>query len=162
MGILWNNIKMVYYGDRLGMVSFIASAVTLYLFPIIWQVRKRKIYSTIRILFFFNWRIIALKHGISFCHTQTWISHRYTYIPSLLKTPSHLSPFHSSRLSQRLSLNWIEFPVSHNKFSLSIYFIYGNMYVSVLFSQFIPPSAYSYVHKSVFYVCVSIAALQIG
>ena len=43
---------MVYYGDRLGMVSFTASAITLYLCPIIWQVSKGKIYSTIRIFFY--------------------------------------------------------------------------------------------------------------
>ena len=90
MGILWNNIKMVYYGDRLGMVSFTASAITLYLCPIIWQVSKGKIYSTIRI--FFNWRIIALKHCVSFCHTSAWVNNmKHEYIPSLLKTPSHLS-----------------------------------------------------------------------
>ena len=39
---------------------------------------------------FFNWRIIALQCCISSCHT--WMSHRYTYIPSLLSLPSHLIP----------------------------------------------------------------------
>ena len=33
---------------------------------------------------FFNWRIIALQNFAVFCQTSTWISHRYTYIPSLL------------------------------------------------------------------------------
>ena len=36
---------------------------------------------------FFNWRIIALQNFVVFCHTSTWISHRYTYIPSLLNLP---------------------------------------------------------------------------
>ena len=32
---------------------------------------------------FLNWRIIALKTFVVFCQTSTWISHRYTYVPSL-------------------------------------------------------------------------------
>ena len=39
--------------------------------------------------FFFNWRIIALQCNVGFCHTLTWISHKYTYIPSLLNLPSN-------------------------------------------------------------------------
>ena len=35
----------------------------------------------------FNWRMIALQYWFDFCHTSTWISHRYTYVPS------HLPPF---------------------------------------------------------------------
>ena len=37
---------------------------------------------------FFYWRIIALQNFAVFCQTSTWISHRYTYILSLLKLPS--------------------------------------------------------------------------
>ena len=32
--------------------------------------------------FIFNWRIIALRYCVGFCHPATWISHRYTYVPS--------------------------------------------------------------------------------
>ena len=41
-----------------------------------------------------NWRILALQYCTGFCHTSTWISHRYTYVPSLLNLPptSHTSP----------------------------------------------------------------------
>ena len=52
-------------------------------------------------LFIFNWRIIALQYCIGFCHTSTWISHKYNMSPSswtslppptpLPPTPSHLS-----------------------------------------------------------------------
>ena len=35
----------------------------------------------------FNWRIIALEYCTGFYHTSTWISHRYTYVPSLLSFP---------------------------------------------------------------------------
>ena len=52
--------------------------------------------------------------------------------------------------------------MSHSKFPLAINFTYVNVYVSRLFSQFVPPtSCPAIVHKSV-YICVSIAALQIG
>ena len=34
--------------------------------------------------FIFNRRIIALQYCVGFCHIATWISHRYTYVPSLL------------------------------------------------------------------------------
>ena len=45
--------------------------------------------------FIFNWRITALQYCIGFCHTSTWISHRYTYVHSLLNlvpTPPHPTP----------------------------------------------------------------------
>ena len=51
--------------------------------------------SFLKILFF-NWRIIALQNFVVFCQTSTWISHRYTYIPSLLNLPPisyPISPF---------------------------------------------------------------------
>ena len=38
-------------------------------------------------LFIVNWRIIALQNFVVFCQTSAWISHRYTYIPSLLNLP---------------------------------------------------------------------------
>ena len=37
--------------------------------------------------FIFNWRIITLQYCDSFCHTSTWISHRYTYVSSLPLSP---------------------------------------------------------------------------
>ena len=42
----------------------------------------------------FNWKIIALQYCVVFCHTSTWISHRYSYVPSILKLPptSHRIP----------------------------------------------------------------------
>ena len=41
---------------------------------------------------FFYWRIIALHDSVVFCQTSTWISHRYTYIPSLLNLSPHSTP----------------------------------------------------------------------
>ena len=45
-------------------------------------------------------------------------------------------PSHPSRLSQSTGF---EFPESHSKFPLEIYYTYGNVYVSVLLSQFTLP-----------------------
>ena len=39
-----------------------------------------------------NWRIIALQYCVGFCHTSAWISHRYTYVPSLLNFPPIFLP----------------------------------------------------------------------
>ena len=41
--------------------------------------------------FFFNWWIITLQY-YGFCHTSTWISHRYTRVPSLLISPPTVLP----------------------------------------------------------------------
>ena len=39
------------------------------------------------ILIFFNWKIIAVQYSTGFCHTSTWICHRYTYVSSSLNLP---------------------------------------------------------------------------
>ena len=52
--------------------------------------------------FMFNWRIVTLQYGNDFCRTSAWISHRYTYVPSLLNLPFS-SPHHPLRLSQSTS-----------------------------------------------------------
>ena len=38
-------------------------------------------------VFNFNWKIITLQYCDGFYHTLTWVSHRHTYVPSLLKPP---------------------------------------------------------------------------
>ena len=46
--------------------------------------------------FIFNWRIITLQYCDDFCHTSTWISHRYTCVPPhpecLFYLPPHPIP----------------------------------------------------------------------
>ena len=37
--------------------------------------------------FIFNWRIITLQYCVAFCYTSTWISHKYTYVPTLVNLP---------------------------------------------------------------------------
>ena len=43
-------------------------------------------------LYFLNWKITALQYCVGFCQTSALISHRYTYVPSLLKPPPALFP----------------------------------------------------------------------
>ena len=56
-------------------------------------------------LFIFNWRIIALQYCVGFCHISTWISHRYTYVPSLLKFPPISTWSQPSRFLQSTGLS---------------------------------------------------------
>ena len=43
--------------------------------------------STCPTFHLFYWRIIALQNFVVFYQTSTWISHRFTYVPSLLNLP---------------------------------------------------------------------------
>ena len=56
--------------------------------PAVPLIREATYLATLKSHYFFlNWRIIALQNFVVFCQTSTWISHRYTYIPSLLNLP---------------------------------------------------------------------------
>ena len=68
-------------------------------------------------VFIFNWRIIALQYCVGFCQTSTWISHRYTYVPSLLNPPPTSYPIkwayflkkkqkHYPWLKKKLHFDW--------------------------------------------------------
>ena len=52
-------------------------------------------------------------------------------------SPQPPSPSHPSRLSQS---SGSELPASYSEFPLAVYFTHGGVYVSVLLSQFVPPS----------------------
>ena len=65
---------------------------------------------------YFNRRIIALRYCADFYHIAPWISHRYTYVPSLWNLPS--IPSHSSRLLQ--SLSWSSLGHTVNSHWLSV------------------------------------------
>ena len=71
-------------------------------------------------------RIVTLQYCGGFPHTSVWIRHRHTCVPFILNPPP------PSRLSGSTSS---ECPVSYVKLALVIYFTYGSVYISVLFSQ---------------------------
>ena len=77
------------------------------------------------------------------------VSHKYTYVSSLLNLP----PTYSSRLSQRTVF---ELPVLHRSFQLAVCFTYCNGHVSALLSQFAPPSPSPTVSTSLSSVSVSL------
>ena len=88
------------------------------------------------IFFCFNWRLITLQYCGGFCHTFTLISHGCTCVPHPEPSSQCTSPEH---------------PVSCIKPGLMIYFTYDNIYVSMLFSQIVPPSPSPTESKSLFF-----------
>ena len=86
---------------------------------------------------------------------QSWV-----YMRSPSRTPLPLpSPSHPSGSSQCTSP---EHPFSSIEPGLANYFIYGNIQVSVLFSQIIPPSPSPIESKSLFFSSVSLLLSCIG
>ena len=69
--------------------------------------------------FIFNWRKIALQYCVGFWNKSIWISHRYTYVPSLLNFPpiSHFSPHPTLYV---VTEHWFNLPASYSKFPVAI------------------------------------------
>ena len=108
--------------------------------------------------FFFNWRIIALQYCIVFCHTITWISHRYTNVPSLLN-PASISrsiPLYPTPLGGPRALDWAPFVTKQIPICYLFYTWYCMvLYVSKLFSKFVPCSPSPTVSTSLSYMSAS-------
>ena len=102
----------------------------------------------------------ALQYGVGFCCTMTQISHKSTYIPilSLSLSPTPISSLRvvTDHLAELLVL-CSKLP----NFLLAICFTHGNVCISVLLFQFIPPSPSPTVSTSSFSMSVSLFALQI-
>ena len=79
------------------------------------------------------------------------------HVSPVLK-PSRLPPHPSLRAAQ---CTGSECPVSCLELGLVIYFPYGNMHVSMLFSQITPPSPLPTDSKSLFYTSVSLLLSRI-
>ena len=84
----------------------------------------------------------------------------HTYIPSLLDLPP--API----LIKVITEHCAEPPELYRRFPLAAYFTNGSVYVcayvSILLSQFVPPSLLPHVHTSVLYIHICLPALQIG
>ena len=55
----------------------------------------------------------------------------------------------------------VELPVLYSNFLLALYFTYGNVYISVLLSQFVPPSPAPAVSKGLFFVFLFMSSKQV-
>ena len=112
-------------------------------------------------LFFATFWITALQKFVVFCQTSTRISHGYTHIPSLpnlLHISLPIPPF------QIVTEPLFKFPKSYGKLPLAIYFTYGIVSFHVTLSIQLTPSFLPSprIHRSVLYICFSIAALKIN
>ena len=92
-------------------------------------------------LFIFSWRIMALQYSVGFWQTSVLVSHKFTYVSSLLKTPSHLLP-HCTPLGCYRALIWVPWVIL--QIPLTIYFTYVNVCFHVTLSlhltlSFLPP-----------------------
>ena len=108
-------------------------------------------------LFILNWRLITLQYCSGFCHTLTQISHGCTCVPH----PETLPPSCPSHLLGSSQCTSPEYPVSCMEPGVVIYFTYGNIHVSMLVSQIIPPLPSPTESKSQFYVSVSLLLSRI-
>ena len=87
------------------------------------------------------------------CWFLPYNNHKYTYVSSLLNPPPITNPIPSFYI---VTEYWVELPVLYSNFPLPISFTYGDIYVSMLFSQFIPPSPSPAVSISLFSKSVSL------
>ena len=111
-----------------------------------------KYFLTFKKFISFNWRLITLQYCSGFCHTLT--SAMCVHVSPHPKPPFHFPP-HPIILGCPSSTGF-ECPVSCKELGLVIYFTYGNMHVSLLFSQIIPLSPSPPEYKSLSYISVSL------
>ena len=62
------------------------------------------------LIYFFNWKIIALQNFVVFCQTSTWISHRFYIHPRRCEPPSHL-PSHLTPLGCYRGPVWVSWAI---------------------------------------------------
>ena len=91
-----------------------------------------------------------LQTFVVFC--QMWISHRYTYIPSLFNLSPISLPIPPLYVDTELLL---EFPEPHSKFPMAIYFTYGNVSFHVTLAIHLTLSSHLSMSISLFYMSVS-------
>jgi len=103
--------------------------------------------------FICNLRIIALQYYVGFGQTSARISHRYTYVPSLL----HLPP-HPTSLGGYRTPGWVPWVIQQNGCACHIQWCVFPGYCP--YSS--PSASFPRLCECVLSVCVSFAALQTG
>ena len=98
-----------------------------------------------------NWRIIAC---IGFCCTTTWVSFKYTCVPSVLSLPlpTHIPP----PMGHHRALFWA--PCVLQQLPFAVPFTHGGVCIHQSYSLTL--SFPCYVHKSILHICVSIPIPQ--
>ena len=108
------------------------------------------------LVFFFYWKIAALQ-CVDFCHTSTWINHRYTYVPSLLTLPPTApASIPHSRLSTEHQVELLCYIANSHWLSI----LHMVIYASVLLPQFIPPSPFPTVSTSLLSMSAALLLLD--
>ena len=117
----------------------------------IYSVGKDRLYYFFKFIYF-NWRLITLQYCSGFAihwHESAMGIHvSPSWTPLLPPSPSHLSGSSQCTSPER--------PVSCIEPGLAICFTYGNIHVSMLFSQIIPHSPSPTESKRLFYTSVSL------
>ena len=161
-------LNLSYLGQKIKMALVCSpmpsSLSTYYLTSLIYPVPLfliNKFFSLSKIIIIQYWeeqnkiqllRTTALQYCVGLCHTSTAIRHRSTSVQSLLNP----SP---TPLGCHRSLDWA--PCFTEQILTGYLFHIQNVYVAMLFAH--PTLSFPHcIHKSVHFVCVSTAALQIG
>ena len=113
----------------------------------------------IYLFIYLNWKLITLQYCSGFWHILTCISHGCTCVPPFWIP---LPPPSSSHPSGLFKCTGFECPALCTEIGLVIYFTYGNIHVSLLFSQIIPLLPSARIQKSILYICVSFTVSHIG
>ena len=93
-------------------------------------------------------RTTALRYCVGLCRTSAGISHRYTYVQSLLNPSPTSTPLGCHR-----ALDWA--PCFTEQILPGYLFCIWNVYIAMLFSQFIPLSPSPTVSTSLFTLSAS-------
>ena len=108
---------------------------------------------------YFNWRKINLQHCDDFCHILIWISHGFSCAPSILNPHSHLPPHPVPPGCHRILVLGTLYHIS-NLHWLSVLHMVMCMFNATLSNH--PTLSSHRVQKSILYVCVTFAALNVG
>ena len=125
------------------------------------QLGTQKMVSNFCFIFcIFKWKIIALLCSVGFYHATMWISSKYTYISSTVNLTSTDCPSSlPSRLSQSTRLNSLSYKTTFPQSStLHMAKPVFRATLSICSTLSFPQCA----HKFVFYICISIPALERG